>query len=314
MIAKGADGQQEARALLDGFRDHLAFERNLSAHTVKAYTEDVESYLRWAERAGIPPLQPGRRGARLYLADLDRAGYARKTSNRHLSALKGFFGWACAKELIEADPMSALHGPKSEKRLPKVLSQADMERLLRVHAELAQSARTPLLRAKELRDQAVLELAYACGARISEIAGLEIPRVDLKGRQVRLLGKGSKERIMPVHELAARTLAAYLSDARPHLAQAPSEDWVFLSARGKRYSEDAIRLMFKRTLAQAGLDGIYTPHDVRHTFATDVLAGGADLRSVQEMLGHVSLSTTQIYTHLTPERLQEAHHQAHPRG
>lgn len=314
MSAKGSHGQQEARALLDGFQDHLAYERNLSPHTVRAYTEDVESYLRWADRMGVPPLDPGRRGARLYLADLDRAGYARRTSNRRLSALKSFFGWACAKELIEANPMSALHGPKSEKRLPKVLSRDDMERLLRVHEDLARDARTPLERAKEMRDQSVLELSYACGARISEISRLEIPRVDLKARQVRLLGKGSKERIMPMHEVAARTLGTYLSDARPHLAQASSEAWVFLSVRGKRYSEDAIRLMFKRTLAQAGLDGIYTPHDMRHTFATDVLAGGADLRSVQEMLGHVSLSTTQIYTHLTPERLQEAHHQAHPRG
>lgn len=314
MSADDPNGQLAARALLDGFRDHLAYERNLSAHTVKAYTEDVESYLRWAERAGIPPLDPGRRGARLYLADLDRAGYARKTSNRHLSALKGFFGWACAKELIEADPMSSLRGPKSEKRLPKVLSQDDMARLLRVHAELAQDAPSPTARAKELRDQAVLELSYACGARISEISGLEIQRVDMRERQVRLLGKGSKERIVPMHEVAVRTLSAYLSDGRPHLARPTSGDWVFLSTRGRRYSEDAIRLMFKRTLAQAGLDGIYTPHDMRHTFATDVLAGGADLRSVQEMLGHVSLSTTQIYTHLTPERLQEAHHQAHPRG
>lgn len=310
MTASSAD----AASLVDGFLEHLRYERNLSPNTVKAYGEDLADYLRWAEREGLPSLEPGRRGARLYLAYLDQAGYTRKTSNRRLSALKGFFGWACAKGLIQADPMSALHGPKSEKHLPKVMTADEMERLLSVHADSVSSAKTETARAKELRDQAVLELAYACGARISELSNLTLPSTDLNARQVRLFGKGSKERIVPIHETAARTLSIYLSEARGVLARPQSEEWVFLSTRGNRYSEDAIRLMFKETLVRAGLDGIYTPHDMRHTFATDVLAGGADLRSVQEMLGHVSLSTTQIYTHLTPERLQEAHHQAHPRG
>lgn len=303
-----------AQELVDAYLDHLRYERNLSAHTVRAYGEDLEGYLRWAEREGVDPCAPGRRGARLYLASLDQAGYTRKTSNRRLSALKGFFGWASAKGAIPGDPVSALHGPKSEKHLPKVMTADEMARLLQVHAERASCAKSEEARAKEMRDQAVLELAYACGARISEIAGLELDRVDLKTKQVRLIGKGSKERIVPIHEMAARTLSAYLNDARPVLSGPRSAAWVFLSTRGNRYSEDAIRLMFKETLALAGLAGIYTPHDMRHTFATDVLAGGADLRSVQEMLGHVSLSTTQIYTHLSPERLQQAHHQAHPRG
>lgn len=303
-----------APELIDAYLDHLAYERNLSQHTVRAYAEDLQDYLRWAEREGIDACAPGRRGARLYLAYLDQAGYARKTSNRRLSALKGFFSWASAKGLIKADPVGVLRGPKSGHHLPKVISDEEMKRLLSVHAERAHGAKSGDVRAKEVRDQAVLELAYACGARISEISGLELDRIDLKARQVRLIGKGSKERIVPIHQLAADAVACYLEEARGIFANGRSGTWVFLSSRGNRYSEDAIRKMFKETLGLAGLDGIYTPHDLRHTFATDVLAGGADLRSVQEMLGHVSLSTTQIYTHLTPERLQQAHHQAHPRG
>lgn len=313
-MSSGATGERDALALRDAYLDHLRFERNLSAHTVKAYGEDVGDYLRWTEREGLDPLVPGRRGARLYLAYLDQAGYGRKTANRRLSALKGFFGWACATGKLEADPVSALSGPKSDKHLPKVLGAQEMERLLEVHLEGAQGAATEAARAKELRDQAVLEVAYACGARIAELSGLEVDRIHLKERHVRLIGKGSKERIVPMHDAAARALERYLSEGRPVLASNASGAWAFLSTRGNRYSEDAIRVMFKQTLVRAGLDAVYTPHDLRHTFATDVLAGGADLRSVQEMLGHVSLSTTQIYTHLTPERLQEAHHQAHPRG
>lgn len=303
-----------ASALLDAFLAHITYERNLSANTAKAYAEDMGDYLRWAHREGIDPLAPGRRGVRVYLAYLDQAGYARRTSNRRLSALKGFFGWATANGSVEADPVSALHGPKSEKHLPRVISGDEMRALLAVHAKAAQAATTDVQRAKEMRDQAVLELAYACGARISELSNLTLGAVDVRAGQVKLFGKGSKERIVPVHHLAARTLEAYIESGRCVLATPTSDDHAFLSTRGKRYSEDAIRLMFKETLQRAGLGARYTPHDMRHTFATDVLAGGADLRSVQEMLGHASLSTTQIYTHLTPERLRAAHHQAHPRG
>lgn len=305
---------ERACELIDAYLSHLAFERNLSKNTIKAYAEDLDDFVRWASREGLDPLSLGRRGGRLYLAYLDQAGYTRKTSNRRLSALKGFYGWAAATGEVQADPVSALRGPKSEKHLPRVIPAEEMERILSVHATCAREAADALMRAKEMRDQAVLELAYACGARISELAGLMMGSVDLSSRCVKLFGKGSKERIVPIHALAAETVRAYIQNARDILAKPGSDDHLFLSVRGNRFSEDAIRLMFKDTLRRAGFEGVYTPHDLRHTFATDVLAGGADLRSVQEMLGHVSLSTTQIYTHLTPERLQEAHHLAHPRG
>lgn len=300
--------------LLAAYLDVLTFERNLSGNTVKAYREDLQEYAAWAGRQGIDPLCPAKRGVRMYLAYLDQAGYTRRTANRRLSALKGFFSWACARGLVEADPVSSLHGPKNEKHLPKVIPPAGMEQILAIHAQLAEGEQDPLQRACELRDQAVLETMYACGARISEASSLILENVDLKGGQLRLFGKGAKERIVPIHGLACAALSRYLAEGRTSLEGQASGSWVFLSRRGMRYSEDAIRQMFKRTLGLAGLDGIYTPHDLRHTFATDVLAGGADLRSVQEMLGHASLSTTQIYTHLTPERLQEAKKLAHPRG
>ncbi len=300
--------------LLSTYLDALTFERNLSKNTVKAYREDLQEYAAWSAREGIDPLNPSKRGVRMYLAYLDQAGYTRRTTNRRLSALKGFFGWACARGSVEADPVSSLHGPKSEKHLPKVIPPAEMEQVLLVHGQLAQRCKDPLQRALELRDQAVLEMMYACGARISEASCLILDNVDLKAGQLRLFGKGAKERIVPIHELACSALSRYLAEGREVLEGSSSGSWVFLSRRGLRYSEDAIRQMFKCTLGLAGLDGIYTPHDLRHTFATDVLAGGADLRSVQEMLGHASLSTTQIYTHLTPERLQEAKRLAHPRG
>lgn len=301
-------------ALMCSYLDSLMFERNLSPNTLKAYTKDLEEYYLWAQRESVDPLCPGRRSIRLYLAYLDQAGYTRRTSNRRLSALKGFFGWACSRGDIELDPVSALHGPKGEKHLPKVIPEKEMTLLLNLHKELASQVTDDIKRAKHLRNQAILELMYACGARISEISNLTLERINFKEGSLRLFGKGSKERIVPIHELAVASLQAYLQAARPLLVSQKSDSWVFLSKRGNRYSEDAIRVMFKKSLVNAGLQSMYTPHDMRHTFATDCLAGGADLRSVQEMLGHASLSTTQIYTHLTPERLQAAHHLAHPRG
>ncbi|MCI9128711.1 MAG: tyrosine recombinase [Eggerthellaceae bacterium] len=296
----------DAALVISRYLDALTYERNLSPNTLKAYSEDLGSYVRWAEREGIDPLRPGKRAIRGYLAYLDQAGYSKKTSNRHLSALKGFFGWASAKGVTDSDPVSCVHGSKEAKHLPQVIPPGSMERILDVHANSEDPS--------DVRDQAVLEMIYACGARVAECSHLKISCTDLRSSQLRLFGKGSKERIVPIHGFARASINRYLDEARSQLESASSGEWVFLSNRGNRYSEDSIRKMFKKTQLAAGLDPIFTPHDLRHTFATDVLAGGADLRSVQEMLGHSSLSTTQIYTHLTPERLQEAHHQAHPRG
>lgn len=310
----GAPAADEPEELAERFCEALRVERGLSDHTVRAYRVDVSDYLRWAARSGLDPLAATYRDLRRYLGELDRAQYSRTTINRRLSALRAFFRWLTRCGLADADPVGALQGPRLGCKLPRVISPADMARILGVHAAPrgeGAAERSPA----DMRDQALLEFLYACGARVSEASGLLLENVDFERRQVKVFGKGSKERIVPLHDLAVSSLGAYAAYARPKLLGfAEDVPYFFVSDRGGRYSTDAIRRMFKRTLAQAGVDPSFTPHDMRHTFATDLLNGGADLRSVQEMLGHASLSTTQIYTHVSSARLKEVHHQAHPRG
>lgn len=300
---------------LASFLDSLKYERNFSEHTIRNYGVDVSDYLRWAKRNELDPFKLSRRQARRYLGELDSAAYKRSTVNRRLSAVKAFFQWLKVTDAIEQDPFSGLSGPKRESRLPKAINPLDMEKLLDVHA-LALEGLDPATKeyAKEVRDQALLELIYAAGLRISEASSLALNSVDLASGQVRVMGKGSKERIVPIHDKAVHFIRLYLKDGRPVLATPESPDNLFLSPRGNVYSPDCIRRMFKQTLVAAGLDPTLSPHALRHSFATDVLVGGADLRSVQEMLGHSSLSTTQIYTHISDERLKDVHHRSHPRG
>lgn len=306
------DGPVEAAAR--GFLSYLETARGLSAHTVRGYRADVGDYLRWARRAGVDPLDARLRDLRRYLAELDAARYARTTVNRRLSALRAFYRWLVQEGLSASDPAAALQGPRQPRRLPRVIGAEDLERILSVHAQPLDAGAPAKRRAEELRDQAVLEFLYACGARVSEAAGLKLTDVDFAQGQAKVMGKGSKERVVPLHRIALDALRAYAEAARPVLLGGRASELFFVSSRGGAYSADAIRRMFKATLAAAGADPSFSPHDLRHTFATDVLDGGADLRSVQEMLGHASLSTTQIYTHVSPARLKEVHHRAHPRG
>lgn len=299
---------------LELFCEALRVERNASAHTVRAYRLDLLDFLRWAQRWGVDPLAASHRQLRRYLGELDQAGYARTTVNRRLSSLRGFFRWLNVMGLAEADPASALRGPKEKRSLPKVLSAQDMIRLLSVHGPVDASGKPRTQSAEDKRDQALLEFLYACGARVSEASGLLADRVDFKAAQVKVYGKGSKERIIPLHDMALSSMADYLAVARGELLGSKSSEFFFVSKRGNPMSTDAIRKMFKATVRAAGLDPELSPHDMRHTFATDLVSGGADLRSVQEMLGHASLSTTQIYTHVSPERLKKVHAQAHPRS
>lgn len=298
-------------ALIDRFCRYLNVQCNASVHTVRAYRTDLRSFARWCEREGIDPLTVGHRQIRRYLAYLDQARYARRTVNRHLSSVKGFYRWLVDQGVVASSPADVLQGPKQARPLPRVMRASDMERLLAVSVADKDPADVT---AVDVRNQALLELLYACGLRVSEASGLLVDRVDLEQGFVRVMGKGSKERIVPMHAAACEALRRYLDEARSALLGGKTCSYVFVSTRGARMDAGAIRRVFKAALRAAGLDESLSPHAVRHTFATDLLAGGADLRSVQEMLGHASLSTTQIYTHLTPERLREAHHQAHPRG
>jgi integrase/recombinase XerD len=295
------------RQLINNFLATLRAERNLSPHTLRAYASDLEGFTAWLGRQGLGLATIDHRGMRRFLAELDQAAYARTTINRRLSAIKTFFGWLVETGELAADPLSVVSGPKQPKSLPSVLNGEMLQRLLAI----SETDTT-----EGIRNQAFLELLYASGARISEVAGLARGDVDFEQGQIRVLGKGRKQRIIPLHHLALKTLEHYLTEARPELARKakqPSEA-LFLSVRGRPMSADMLRKVFKACLRAAWLDESLSPHNMRHTFATDLLDNGADLRSVQEMLGHASLSTTQLYTHLSIGHLKETHRRAHPRS
>ena len=296
---------------IDSFIAHIARVEGLSPETVRAYSQHLEAYARWCERSGIDGLRPSARDLRRYLAELKSARYAARTISAHLSALRSLFRWLALEGVVDEDAAAAISAPKLPKPLPHTLSDVQMDALMAAPEQGS---------AEGLRDAAMLELFIASGARISELARLDVNDIDLAEGTARLFGKGSKERIVPLYRRAVDKVDAYLHDGRPPLLLAPrgdsirARDALFLSVRGRAMDAAALRYRFDVLKRRAGIPSDITPHAMRHTFATDLLAGGADLRSVQELLGHASLSTTQIYTHLTPDRLKAALHQAHPRG
>ncbi|WP_028264281.1 site-specific tyrosine recombinase/integron integrase [Atopobium fossor] len=302
--------QQQFRDYIDKF---IAFDdaiRKLSSNTLRGYTTDLYSFVDWCEREGVDPLGVSHREVRSYLLELTRAGYSERTINRHLSALRSMYKWLARESAIQTNGVSAVTSPKIPKTLPHVMSHAEVIALFKTcHGSDMES----------IRDKAFLELLYASGARISEIAHLTVGDIDFTQRQLTLFGKGSKQRIVPLYSRALEATKLYLEIARPQLVSKvrnlkETSDKLFVSVRGNAMSAAALRKAFEKRIIQAGLDPSLTPHAMRHTFATVMLDGGADLRSVQELLGHESLSTTQIYTHLSVSRLKEATKQAHPRG
>ncbi len=303
------------RLLVGEFIDYLRGVRNYSSHTLEAYEQDLDCFLVWASNCKVDVLQAGHRDFRRFLASLSGAGYAKTTVNRRLSAVRTFYSWLVREGYLDTNPAAVVASPKLPKPLPHVLSEEDVGRLL-----AALDTSTPA----GLRDSAMVELFYASGARIGEVSSLDVADIDYSGKSVRLFGKGSKERIVPLYDAALIAVDEYVRRGRPALLAKGSsltceqaEDALralFINSRGSRMSESSLRQRFERLLTKAGLSGMASPHTMRHTFATEVLEGGADLRSVQEMLGHASLSTTQIYTHLTPDRLRQASLQAHPRA
>lgn len=303
--ARIAEQDELERGAAD-YCSHLGEVRLLSPNTVRGYREDFEAFVSWARREGVAPLSLTNRELRAYLSELSRAGYSVRTISRRLSALRGLYRWMLREGRCPSAAVAAVTSPKLSKTLPRTMSDADVRALLETCA-----GGDPV----DLRDRAFLELLYATGARISEVAGLSVSDVDSASAQVRLFGKGSKERVVPLYESALDCVALYLERGRPHLVRdGRTTDALFLSTRGNAMSADALRTRFERRVAEAGLDPSFTPHAMRHTFATELLGGGADLRSVQELLGHESLATTQIYTHLSVDRLKDAAKAAHPRS
>jgi integrase/recombinase XerD len=294
----------DPQSRVDAYLVHLADVRNLSPHTVRNYAADLNAYLEWTERNSVDPLRPSHRQLRVYLGELDQAKYARTTIARRMSSLRSFFDYLVAEQVVDANPTLVLMSPTSPDRLPRPISPETVRALLD-----APDPTTTI----GVRDRAVLEFLYATGARVSEVSALDVGDIDRSSGTVRLMGKGSKERIVPVHAEALKRIRAYESESRPKLTRGSSHA-IFLSARGNRLSPDAIRRLFKSHARGAGAEPDVSPHALRHTFATDLLDNGADLRTVQELLGHVALSTTQIYTHVGGKRLKRIHRNAHPRG
>ena len=298
-------------SLVDDFIVYISRVQGLSPETVRAYRSHLDAYAQWCEREAIDGLCVSVTELRGYLAERQATGDAPRTLAAHLSAIRSFYRWLNIEEVIDSDPAAALRSPKLPSTLPVVLSSSQVDSLFG-----AVKDSTP----QGIRDRMMLELFIASGARISELARLCLQDFDRAQRVLRLLGKGSKERIVPLYDRAFDSVDTYIRQARPLLlkksALAVSLDTarLFISDRGRPMDAAALRRRFDSLARAAGLPSGITPHTMRHTFATELLEGGADLRSVQELLGHSSLSTTQIYTHLTPDRLRDAIRQSHPRG
>ncbi|HEX3707325.1 MAG TPA: tyrosine recombinase XerC [Mycobacteriales bacterium] len=289
------------------YLEHLEFERGLSAHTVRAYATDLESLLVHAAR-----LERDRVDGidltvlRSWLAKLRSMGASRATLARRASAARMFTAWAVRDGLAEEDAGARLASPRAERRLPEVL-RVDQAAAVMKEAAVDRSA-------TGLRDAAIVELLYATGARVSELCGLDVDDLDGERRTVRLFGKGAKERVVPLGVPAARATSAWLATGRPALAVPDSPPALLLGARGGRLDPRAARRVVHERVAAVPGTGDLGPHGLRHTAATHLLEGGADLRSVQELLGHATLATTQIYTHVSIDRLRRTYESAHPRA
>ncbi len=294
------------RAALQSFLDTLRAELGLSPHTLDAYQTDLEHFRRYQIRTGAGEALPTRAEPILaFLAEQHRAGYAAATLARRLVTLRLFVRFLHLERLIPADYSLALETARGWKRIPDVPSSRQVELLLRTPDP------TTLL---GLRDRALLELFYATGARVSEIVRMDVAHVDFRSSTVRCYGKGRKERLVPIAGLTLGVIDRYLEDTRPRLVGVEPERALFVSRTGRPLDRTGIWRIVKRYAMRAGLSSKISPHTLRHAFATHLLEGGADLRAVQEMLGHADIATTQIYTHVDRARLKRIHEEHHPRG
>lgn len=292
---------EQALSLYD--RDLRA--RGSAERTRRAYGVDLGGFAEWAGELGLGPIDVRHRDVRRYGAGLSSAGGAPATVARKLAAIRGLYGFLVRTERAGSNPAELVSSPKRGEKLPNVLTTEQMRTLLeRI------SARTPL----ELRDRAMLELAYSCGLRCEEIVNLDVGALDFETEQLRVLGKGSKERLLPVGEPAQRALRRYLDKGRHALADDRREQALFLSKSGRRLSNSDVTRRLGLWTREAALAAGVSPHSLRHSFATHLLEGGADLRTIQELLGHASISTTQVYTRVDAARLRDTYAASHPRA
>jgi integrase/recombinase XerD len=297
---------------IDKFLNYLVVEKGFSQNTVAAYRNDLHQLAGFvgeeaARRGTIPPWAAFDRQALLsYLSDLKERRYAATTVARKVAAIKSFFSFLVAEGMMKDNPTRDVPSPRVGKSLPKPISISQARLLL----EQTTKRSTP----EAKRDRAMLELLYATGMRVSELISLNLADIDTEGGYVRCFGKGHKERLIPIHRQAALALKEYLTEGRPHLAYGDEEQALFLNRRGDRLTRQGLWQILKGYAKSAELGAEITPHTLRHSFATHMLSGGADLRSVQELLGHANISTTQVYTHLTTEHIRRAYEKSHPRA
>ncbi|RFZ14269.1 Tyrosine recombinase XerD [Mycobacterium marinum] len=298
-----------SEAILEEFDEYLALQCGRSAHTRRAYLGDLRSLLDYLAGRGADLRALSLPVLRSWLATAAGAGAARTTLARRTSAVKAFTAWAVRRGLLATDPAARLQVPKAHRTLPAVLRQ-DQALAAMTAAKSGAQQGDPLA----LRDRVIVELLYATGIRVSELCGLDIDDVDTGHRLVRVLGKGNKQRTAPFGQPAAEALQTWLADGRPALATAESGPALLLGARGRRLDVRQARTVVHQTVAAVDGAPDMGPHGLRHSAATHLLEGGADLRVVQELLGHSSLATTQLYTHVAVSRLRAVHDQAHPRA
>jgi integrase/recombinase XerC len=297
------------REALADFLRHLGLEKNASAHTVKSYREDLTQALEFFRtKLGVQEPRAEQLSTRLlraYLAHLHDQQYARSTIARRLAAVRSWCRFLCRQGVLENNPAQGLRSPRQEKKLPRFLSREDMSRLL-----TAPSGEDPLGK----RDRALLETLYSAGLRVSELTGLNLDDVDLESGLVTVRGKGKRERLALLGPPATQAIRTWLAAREALGPRAAGQPALFLNKNGSRLSTRSVARLLEKYLKQAGLDPAASPHTLRHSFATHMLDAGADIRSVQELLGHKSLGTTQIYTHVTTQRLRDSYHKAHPRA
>jgi integrase/recombinase XerD len=292
--------------LVDQYLNYLVVEKGLAAKTVEAYAGDLNAFLAFLREQNVASMEDADTAAILkHVISLRHKGRGSRTRARHLVTIRGFFRYLKQAGVLQHNAAKMVDLPKSGLKLPDVLSVEEVDRLL-----AAPEVQTPL----GLRDAAMLELIYAAGLRVSELVGLLVPAVNLEAGFVRVMGKGSKERIVPIGRKALVRLQNYLETARPALLKDRPSRFLFVARAGKPMTRQGFWKMLRRYGLKSGIAKRITPHSLRHSFASHLLEGGADLRAVQVMLGHVDIATTQIYTHVAQKRLVEIHRRYHPRG
>ena len=290
------------------FYNYLAVEKNSSELTIANYRRDINHFISFIDQRypeGCQWRQIGQLDIRAYLAMLNEKEYARRTIARHISALRSFYKYLLRENLVDFSPLAKVRSPKLDKPLPVFLDELEITELLQLPDD------TPLGR----RDAAVLELLYATGCRVSELVGLTLERIDLGNRFVLLLGKGNKERLVPLGSTCCGVIQVYYAYRRQLMIKYKQEhEYVFVNSRGGILTDRSVRRVLDKYIFQLAIRKNVSPHTIRHTFATHLLEHGADLRAVQELLGHANLSTTQIYTHVTTERIAAVYRKNHPRA